>query len=87
MKPLYMTRAEVKEEVGYEIVCDGKEIAFFITRDTPIIITPYEPRGLRKLVGEASLVNTPATEHALLVCGDVSWVAGEIREHFERKDG
>jgi hypothetical protein len=86
MKPLYMTRAEVKEELDYEIVSEGSEIAFFITRDTPIIITPYEPRGLRRLVGEACLVNTPATQHAVLVCGDVGWVANEIRDHFEEKD-
>ena len=86
MQPLYMTRAEVKEELDYEIISEGNEIAFFITRDTPIIITPYEPRGLRRLVGEACLVNTPATQHAVLVCGDVSWVANEIRDHFEGKD-
>jgi len=86
MKPLFLIRAEIKEELDCEVITEGNEIAFFITRDTPIIVTPYEPRGLRRLVGEACLVNTPATQHAVLVCGDVGWIVNDIINHFERKD-
>lgn len=89
MKPLYLVQASIKEEydrdVGMEIVREGNEMAFFITRDTPIIVTPYEARGLRKLVGEASFVNTPATQYGVMVIGSVDWVAKEIRDHFERR--
>jgi len=89
MKPLYLTQASINEEhhpVGREVVKEGNDIALFITRDTPIIITAYEARGLRKLVGEACLVHTPAMQYAVVVAGSVDWVAKEIRDHFERKD-
>lgn len=88
MQPLYLTQAVIKQEydgdTGKEIVKEGNEVVLFITRDTPIIITPYEARGLRKLVGEACHISTPATKYGVLVMGEIGWIANEIRSHFER---
>lgn len=87
MKPLYLTRASIEKryekEVGLEIVKKGNEIAFFITRDVPIMVTAYETADYRKLVGEACYVSTPAASHGMLIAGSVDWVANEIRTHFE----
>ena len=87
MKPLYLTRASIEKryekEIGLEIVKEGNEIVFFITRNTPIIITAYETADYRKLVGEACYVSTPATNHGILIAGSIDWVAKEIRTHFE----
>jgi hypothetical protein len=87
MKPLYLTRASIEKkyenDVGLEIVKEGNEIALFITRNTPIMITSYETADYRKLVGEACYVSTPAANHGILIAGSVDWVAKEIRDHFE----
>jgi hypothetical protein len=87
MKPLYLTRASIEKryekEVGLEMVKEGNEIVFFITRDVPIMVTAYETADHRKLVGEACYVSTPAANHGMLIVGSVDWVAKEIRTHFE----
>ena len=88
MKPLYLLQAWIKQEykqyTGFEIIKGGNEVAFFITRDTPITLIPYETSPtFRELVGEACYVSTPATNHGVLVVGSVEEVAKEIRDHFE----
>ena len=87
MKPLYLTQAWISQEydgdVGLEIVDKGKEIAFFITRDTPIVITPYSASGLRKLIGDACHVCTSTTQHGVRVVGSVDEIAGKITDYLE----
>lgn len=88
MKPLFLTQAGIKQkydgDVSLEIVIKGGDIALFVTRDTPIIITPYEPSGLRRLVGDACYVFTPATQHGLRVVGSVPYITKTISDHLGR---
>jgi len=79
MNPFYLNQVQFSHNNGEEIVNLGNEIAFFITRDTPIVITPYKPDGLRTLVGEASRVHLGGMGGGFLVVGSVDEIADAIR--------
>jgi demethoxyubiquinone hydroxylase (CLK1/Coq7/Cat5 family) len=87
MKPLFLTQAWItqsyKGDVGLEEVLKGSEVAFFITHDTPIVITQHYPTGLRKMVGEACYVCTQTTEHGVRIVGTVEEIAEKIAKHLE----
>lgn len=79
MNPFYLNQVQFSHNNGEEIVNLGNEIAFFITRDTPIVITPYKPDGLRTLVGEASRIHLGGMGGGFLVVGSVDEIADAIR--------
>lgn len=79
MNPFYLNQVQFSHNNGEEIVNLGNEIAFFITRDTPIVITPYKPDGLRTLVGEASRIHIGGMGGGFLVVGSVDEIADAIR--------
>jgi hypothetical protein len=83
MNLFYLNQVQFSHNNGEEIVNLGNEIAFFITRDTPIVITPYKPDGLRTLVGEASRIHVGGTGGGFLVVGSVDEIADAIRRGFE----
>jgi len=83
MKLFYFCQVQISHNNGQEIVNIGNETAFFITRDTPIVITPYKPDGLRTLVGEASRIHIGGMGGGFLVVGSVDEIAHAIRQGLE----
>jgi len=83
MKLFYFCQVQISHNNGQEIVNIGNETAFFITRDTPIVITPYKPDGLRTLVGEASRIHIGGMGGRFLVVGSVDEIAHAIRQGLE----
>jgi hypothetical protein len=83
MKLFYFCQVQFSHNNGQEIVNIGNETAFFITRDTPVVITPYKPDGLRTLVGEASRIHLGGMGGGFLVVGSVDEIADAIRRGFE----
>ena len=87
MKPLFLRQAEIKTAYAsgkpqpHEVVEEGNQIALFITRDTPIGITPDKAGGLRERDGYACRVHIG--DNGYLVFGLVAEIAEKISNHLE----